>query len=106
MYKIYLAVGHRELEMFLKNNKTAIEKKMKTPVKFVGETVYREGIIQGVSSYKPDVILIREGLQGNANLTEIIYKIKVNFPQTRIIFIAGDREVGDELLATLVQYGI
>lgn len=106
MYKIYLAVGHRELENFLKNNKTAIEKKMKTPIKFVGETVYREGIIQGVSSYKPDVILIREGLQGNANLTEIVYKIKVNFPQTRIIFIAGDREVGDELLATLVQYGI
>jgi len=106
MYKIYLAVGHRELENFLKNNKIAIEKKMKKPIKFVGETVYREGIIQGVSSYKPDVILIREGLQGNANLTEIIYKIKVNFPQTRIIFIAGDREVGDELLATLVQYGI
>ena len=106
MYKIYLAVGHIELEKFLKNNKPAIEKKMKMPVKFVGETVYREGIIQGVSSYKPDVVLIREGLQGNANLTEIVYKIKVNFPQTRIIFIAGDREVGDELLATLVQYGI
>lgn len=106
MYKIFLAVGHRDLENFLKGNKGAIEKKIHDKVKFVGETVYREGILQGVADYRPDVILIREGLQGNANLTEIIYKLKVNFSDTRIIFIAGDREVGDALLATLVQLGI
>lgn len=106
MYKIFLAVGHRELESFLKSSKSAIEKKIHDNVKFVGETVYREGILQGVADYRPDVILIREGLQGNANLTEIIYKLKVNFSDTRIIFIAGDREVGDALLATLVQLGI
>ena len=106
MFKIFLAVGHRDLENFLKGNKSAIEKKLHENVKFVGETVYREGILQGVADYRPDVILIREGLQGNANLTEIIYKLKVNFSDTRIIFIAGDREVGDALLATLVQLGI
>lgn len=106
MYKIFLAVGHRDLENFLKGNKTAIEKKLKDSVKFVGETVYREGILQGVADFRPDVILIREGLQGNANLTDIIYKIKINYSDTRIIFIAGDREVGDALLATLVQLGI
>lgn len=106
MYKIFLAVGHRDLENFLKGNKNAIEKKLHNSVKFVGETVYREGILQGVADYRPDVILIREGLQGNANLTDIIYKLKVNFSDTRIIFIAGDREVGDALLATLVQLGI
>lgn len=106
IYKIFLAVGHKGLEDFLKSKKKALEKNLNSSVMFVGETVYREGIIQGVTDYKPDVILIREGLQGNANLTEIIYKLKVNFPQTRIIFIAGDREPGDAFLATLIQYGV
>ena len=106
MFKIFLAIGHKQLEDFLKNQKDLIEANIGQKVNFVGEVVYREGILQAVKDNRPDVILIREGLSGNANLTDIMYKIKVDFPETRIIFIAGDRPVGDVFLATLVQIGI
>lgn len=104
--KIFLAIGHKGVEDFLKKNKSALEEKLGSSVRFVGEAVYREAILNGVAEFRPDVILIREGLQGSMNLTEILYSIKVNFPDTRIIFIAGDREVGDALLSTIVQLGI
>lgn len=108
MYKIYLAIGNEGLEQFLKSNKTKqlIESFKKTPVAFVGEAVYREGILSGVEYHQPDVVVIREGLNGKQSLTEIIYNIKMNFTDTRIIFLSGDREIGDALLATLVQYGV
>lgn len=106
MLKVFLAIGFEDLEYFLKQSKKVIEKYLNMPVEFVGETVYREGIMSGISYYQPDIIVIREGLKGSENLTDIIYNIKMNYPDTRIIFLAGDREVGDALLANLVQLGV
>lgn len=106
MFKVFLAVGFEDLEQFLKQSKELVQKFLNTPVEFVGETVYREGIIQGVDYHRPDVIIIREGLNGKQSLIDIIYDIKMNYPDTRIIFLAGDRVAGDALLATLVQFGV
>lgn len=106
MFTIYLAVAHEGLEKFLKSNKALIEKKMETEVNFVGTAVYREGIIQGIKDYHPDVVLIREGIPGSLSLTDLIYKIKFISPETRVIFLAGNRVPGDAFLATLVQYGV
>ena len=36
----------------------------------------------------------------------IIYQIRTSYPNLRIIFLAGNRVVGDELLANLVNYGV
>ena len=44
MYKIYLAINHKELENFIIGHKSLIEKNLKQEVEFVGRTVYREGI--------------------------------------------------------------
>lgn len=106
MFKIYLAVAHEGLEKFLKSNKTLIETKLKDEVNFVGTAVYREAIVQGVKEYHPDVILIREGIQGSLSLTDLVYQIRIISPTTRIIFIAGDRKPGDAFLSTLTQYGV
>ena len=106
MFKIYLAVAHKQLEDFLENNKMLIAKKLNDEVDFVGTTVYREGIIQGIKDYHPDVVIVREGLPGSLSLSDLVYQIKIVSPSTRIIFIAGDRKPGDAFLATLVQYGV
>ena len=106
MFKIYLAVAHKPLEDFLIKNKLLIEKKIKDDVDFVGTAVYREGIIQGIKDYHPDVVIIREGIPGSLSLPDLVYQIKIISPTTRIIFIAGDRKPGDAFLATLVQYGV
>lgn len=99
MEKILLAVGFRQLEDFL-------EKQLKKEYIFVGTTVYREGIIRAIGQKNPDVVIIRETLEGNENILSIIYEIRTKFPKMRVVFIAGKREPGDALLATLVNYGI
>lgn len=106
MFKIYLAIGHKQLEDFIQNNKGLIERKLNEEVEFVGVAVYREAIIQGIKEYHPDVVIIREGIQGSLSLTDLVYQIQIISPSTRIIFIAGDRKPGDAFLATLVQYGV
>ena len=99
MEKILLAVGYRQLEDYLK-------KQLKNEFLFVGETTYRGGIVRAIGQKNPDIVIIRETLQGNENIMSIVYEIRSRFPKTRIIFIAGKREPGDVLLATLVNYGV
>lgn len=97
--KVLLAVGFRQLEEFL-------EKQLRKEFLFVGTTVYREGIVRSIAQKHPDIVVIRETLDGKENIMKIIYDIRTKFPKIRIIFIAGKREPGDDLLATLVNYGI
>lgn len=99
MEKILLAVGHRELEVYL-------ESQLNKEFIFVGATVYREGILRAIGQKVPDIIVIRETLEGNENIMSIIYQIRTSYPNLRIIFLAGNRVVGDELLANLVNYGV
>lgn len=103
---IYLAVGHPQLENFIINHKGLIEKNMNQPVEFCGTAVYREGVLQGVKDTKPDVLLIRESLQGSTPISDLIYNLKLEAPKTRIIFIASDRAPGDAFLASLIGMGI
>lgn len=106
MKRIFLAIGFKDLEDFLKESTPIIEKHTKEEVKFVGEALYRESILQGINATNPNIVIIREGLVGKGEFSEILLNLKLNYPDIRIIFLAGNREVGDALLATLVQYGI
>lgn len=99
MEKILLAVGYRQLEEYL-------EKQLKKEYIFVGTTVYREGVLRAVGQKNPDIIILRETLEGNENIMTIIYEIRSMYPKTRIVFLAGKREPGDVFLAALVNYGV
>lgn len=99
MQKILFAIGHRELEEY-------ISSQLMDEFMFVGTTVYREGILMAIEKNNPDIVIIRETLEGNQNMMSIIYEIRDKFPNVRIVFIAGNRQVGDELLSTLVSHGI
>lgn len=99
MERILLAVGFRQLEEYL-------EKKLKKEYIFVGTTVYREGIIRAIGQKNPDIVIVRETLEGNENILSIVYEVRTRYPKVRIIFLAGKREPGDALLHTLVSYGI
>jgi len=99
MQKVLLAVGYRQLEEY-------IEKQLRKEFQFVEATVYREGIIRSVGQKNPDIVVIRETLQGTENILSIIYEIRQRFSKKRIVFIAGKREVGDALLASLVSLNV
>lgn len=99
MKKVLLAVGHRQLEEYLKS-------KLNKEFIFVGTTVYREGVLRAIGQKAPDIVVLRETLDGSENIMSIVYQIRANYPDVRIVFIAGNREPGDELLANLVNYGV
>ncbi|MBP1308762.1 cellulose biosynthesis protein BcsQ [Paenibacillus sp. 1182] len=99
MEKVLLAVDFRQLEEFIK-------KSLKNEFMFVGVTTYRDGVIRQMGQTMPDIVVIRETLQGNENIMDIIYEIRTKFHNVRIIFLAKKRVPGDALLATLVSYGV
>ncbi len=99
MQKVLLAVGFKQLEDYLIRT-------LKNEFIFVGQTVYREGIIRAIGQKSPDIVVIRETLEGNENILQIIYDIRSLYPKIRIVYLAGKRQQGDELLATLVGYGV
>ena len=97
--KIFFAIGYESIEKY-------IEKEMQGKARIVGYTVYREGIEKGVLNNNPDVVIIRETLTGTKSMLEIIYSLRKNHPNLRIIFMAGDRKPGDEMLSEIVNLGI
>lgn len=99
MQKVLLAIGHQQVEKY-------IESSLENEFIFVATSTYREGILKNVEKNHPDVIILREGLKGKDNWSEIIYHIRQNHPHTRIIFVTGNREAGDEMLAMLVNLQI
>lgn len=99
MKKVLLAIGHRDLEEYIKGQ-------LDNDYEFTGQVVYKEGITKAIEQRIPDIIILRETLPGNLNTMSIIYEIRTNYQDIRIIFLAGNREPGDEFLATLVNYGI
>ncbi|MBG9694151.1 hypothetical protein ABD91_25790 [Lysinibacillus sphaericus] len=99
MQRVAFAVGDRELEIYL-------QAKLKSECVFVGATVFREGVIRLVGQGNANVLVLREVLDGKENILSVIYQLQMEYPHVRIIFLAGDREVGDEFLSTLVNYGV
>lgn len=106
MVKIYFALGHQQLEDYIKSSKPLLEKQLQDTIQFTGTALYREGILKNIENNPPDIILLREGLSGSTNISELVYQIRMKYPRIRIIFIAGDRNAGDPLLSTMVNYGI
>lgn len=97
--KIFLAVGERDFEEYLKQT-------LKNRYEFVGETTHKEGIVPGVKNSNPNIIVIRETLDGKLGIMDVLYKLRDKFPDVRIILIASPRDRGDKFLATLIQYGV
>lgn len=97
--KVLLAIGYRPLEDYL-------TKSLSDEFRFVGTSTYRESVIKNVEENAPDILILREQLKGNGNISEIIYELRRNHPETRVIFMTTSRETGDEMLAMLVNMQI
>lgn len=112
MYKIYLALGHKELEAYLKSKEkdiNLIAKKLgtiKDNIKFEGNTSYKEGVLNGLKDVRPNLLIITEKLSGTISITDLIYQIRLEHPTLRIVFLAVDRVPGDAFLSMLVTYNI
>ena len=83
-----------------------LKKQLSKEYEFVGEAIYREAVVNNALQCSPDIIIIRETLNGSKNILDIVYEIRLQLPDARIVFLASDRKPGDPLLAELVGNGV
>ena len=74
--------------------------------KVVGTVVSQDSIKDFISSSPVDILVYREGLVGTEDEFKFVIKLKMNTPNLRIVFIAGDRQPGDKEIPILITYGI
>lgn len=97
--RVYMAIGMKGMEDFIKQQ-------LRNEYQFVGEAIYREQVVRNAIHARPDIIILRETLNGSKNILDIVYELRLQLPDTRIIFLASDRKPGDPLLAELVSNGV
>lgn len=116
MYKIYLALGNMQIEDYLKNSEKDLNdlvanykefqdlSNIRDTIVFEGSTSYKEGVMNGLKDYEPDLLIIRENLPGSIPILDLLYQVKLNYPNLRIIFLATNRSPGDALLTELTRF--
>lgn len=71
---------------------------------------YKREIVEAVSFHQPDILLVGEGLSGQESLIEIMLQLVKEFPNLRIVYLAGYVDMRDETkvnaLGVLVMAGI
>lgn len=100
MNKILFAINHSAAEQKVSELISNTENKV------VGTVVSQDSVKDFISSTPVDILVFREDLVGEEDDFEFVIKLKMNTPNLRIVFIAGDRSPGDKNLAKLVSYGI
>lgn len=99
MKKILLAINHKETEETIKTM-------VRDDFLCVGTATYKEAVLPLLKDTQPDVLVLRDTLQGNTPILQMIEDIRIEAPNTRIVFISKLRSKTDSLLAALVSYGI
>ena len=101
--KILLAVGDSKVEEF-------IAAQLPDEVEVVAAVAYREAILaklnQSFSKKSNGILVLREALTGTENIVTLCEKIRVAFPNIRIIFMGGGHQPGDSLLMALINLGV
>ncbi len=99
--KILFGVNFRKFEERLK---VGIQEKY--DYEFVGAATTTEGVLEQVRIKKPTILILREKLQGELSDEELLLELRNNYEEVRIIYLAGNHEVGDPFLSQLVSLGI
>lgn len=68
--------------------------------------LYREGLIRIIGQENPNILVLRETLQGAEDMMEIIFEIRRSYPLVRIILLTKERPIGDSFLYEMVGVGI
>lgn len=99
LQKLLFAINHKATE-------DAISEIIKESHICVGAATYKESVIDLLKKTNPDILIIRETLQGTIKMLNLISEIRIECPTVRIIFISFKREKDDLFLESLVNYGI
>lgn len=71
-----------------------------------GTAPYREAVPASLRESSADILIYRESLKGSADTFDLMFSIRRDFPQTRVVFIANAQPITSPILCKLVFLGI
>ena len=104
MKKIAFAIDNKSAETKIAEYLNANSGKESYEV--VGTLLSNESVLDFFKSKTTDILVYIEGLAGSEDPFDFAIKLRRKHPSLRIVFIAGQRSVGDKKLAMLVAYHI
>ena len=99
MHKILYAINHRQTE-------EAINQRVSHEYLQVGAVTYKEAVLEQLKNTGADTLLIRESLPGSTLVERLLNRIRVEYPNLRIIIICNERPKQDPFLQMLVNLAI
>ena len=100
MKKILFAINHKEAEAQLENLLRQHE------IVPTGAVAYREAIAASLRESPADILFFREELKGSTDIFELMKELRIEFADTRIVFLGHARPVTDKFLGHLACLGI
>ena len=104
MKRVLFAINNKSAEQKL--SKLIKEKSEDEQYQVVGTLVSNESITDFLTNKSTDILVYIEGLNGKEDGFDYILRLHRQYPHIRIVFIAGQRTIGDKKLATLVAFHI
>jgi len=99
MHKILYAINHRQTE-------DAINQRISNEYLQVGAVTYKEAVLEQLKNTGADTLLIRESLPGSTPIDRLLNRIRIEYPNLRIIVICFERPKQDPFLQQLVNWAI
>jgi CheY-like chemotaxis protein len=72
----------------------------------VGFAIHRETVLDLCVDKRPDILILKDGLDGRIDMLDLIRQVKEKVTDIRIIILTKERPVGDAFLASITAYGI
>lgn len=99
MNKILYAINHKQTE-------AAIAQRISNEYLSVGAVTYKEAVLDQLKNTGADTLLIRESLPGSTPIDRLLNRIRIEYPNLRIIVICYERPKQDKFLQQLVNWAI
>lgn len=100
MQKILYAINHRITEDAISE---CIKKDEFLPV---GAVTYKEAILEKMNETRANVLLIRDTLPGSMSLERLLKRVRIEYPEARIVVICSERPKQDPFLQNMVNLAI
>lgn len=104
MKKVLFAIDNQRAERKL--SELIRDAKTQEEYQVVGTPVSNESVTDFLRNKTADILVYMEGLGGDEDSFDYVLKLHKKYPNIRIVFIAGQRSVGDKMLAMLVAFHI
>lgn len=106
--KILFCIANKKAEEYIINEiqKRSNDESNPYGIMEYSSALYRETILQKIAELLPDVVIIKENLEGNADIYDIVKKIRLDYPNTRVIMLISNNQRSELTISQYVSLGI